>query len=201
MVAVSDPSLLPGIPLHLGSLRIFCSPPPVLQFVAPTIGMSSLKIQPFPFSHLLCHKVWAGSFPTSTGLALCPVMSRWVLWLLFYARPSSLTPWLSSPDPSPPMWPLNIQKWLSQHILRWSSGINGSTFNVPTTTLSILSGMFSPFLHGTLREQPQHTVWLPQGGVARYVTLIFHLASVANHHRHVLLHLWRSAGEYPFHFS
>ena len=60
--------------------------------------------------------------------------------------------------------------------------------------------MFSPFLHGTLRERPRRAVWLPRWGVARYVTLIFRLASVANHHGRVSLRLWRSAGEYPFSF-
>jgi len=60
--------------------------------------------------------------------------------------------------------------------------------------------MFSPFLHGALRERPRRAVWLPRWGVARYVTLIFRLASVANHHGHVSFRLWRSAGEYPFTF-
>ncbi len=59
---------------------------------------------------------------------------------------------------------------------------------------------FLLFLHGALRERPRRAVWLPRWGVARYVMLIFRLASVANHHGHASLRLWRSAGEYPFSF-
>ncbi|KAH9022390.1 hypothetical protein EDB83DRAFT_2320330 [Lactarius deliciosus] len=43
--------------------------------------------------------------------------------------------------------PLNIRRQLSQHILRWSSGIDGLMFDVPTTTLFISSLPFASDLN------------------------------------------------------
>ncbi|KAH9040628.1 hypothetical protein EDB85DRAFT_1886741 [Lactarius pseudohatsudake] len=63
-------------------------------------------------------------------------------------QPSSLTPQHS--NPSPPAWPQR-RRWgivHVTHILRWSGGINGSMFNVSTTTLFISSSPFTSDLDG-----------------------------------------------------
>ncbi|KAI9443055.1 hypothetical protein H4582DRAFT_2054150 [Lactarius indigo] len=47
------------------------------------------------------------------------------------------------------------------------------------------------------RQRPRRTVWLLWWKVAHYLTLTFRLVSVADHHGHASLHLWRSAGPRP----
>ncbi|KAH9014787.1 hypothetical protein EDB85DRAFT_1899038 [Lactarius pseudohatsudake] len=44
--------------------------------------------------------------------------------------------------------------------------VSGSMFDVPAITLFISSYMFSPFLHGALRERPRRAVWLPRWACA-----------------------------------
>ncbi|KAI9443034.1 hypothetical protein H4582DRAFT_2054128 [Lactarius indigo] len=52
--------------------------------------------------------------------------------------------------------------------------------------------------YGAYHQRPRHTVWLLWWWkVARYLMLTFHLVSVADHHGHASLRLWRSAGPRP----
>ncbi|KAI9443032.1 hypothetical protein H4582DRAFT_2054126 [Lactarius indigo] len=47
--------------------------------------------------------------------------------------------------------------------------------------------------YGAYHQRPQRTVWLLWWKVAHYLTLTFRLVSVADHHGHASLRLWRSA--------
>ncbi|KAH9042275.1 hypothetical protein EDB85DRAFT_1886243 [Lactarius pseudohatsudake] len=71
--------------------------------------------------------------------------NRWSSSLSDNVQPSSLTP--RHNDPSPPAWPQRRRRGIVHvmHILRWSGGIDGSMFDVPTTTLFISSCMFHHF--------------------------------------------------------